>query len=396
MDEQERVKCDTCHRLFKTKRILLQHQRRNNCTRTGKRECNQCGGYFTLTALSRHKKTTCPMRDQREEQMEARIEEKMQEKMESLRAELKTELAAELAAEEQTVAPGIIFEDTREIRTRRVKVPTLAQARALFARQGTMTIEDPGLQNEVTDAALEEVVNKGEEMPTMKMTQSQKVANTSKMLLATSGALLTSATEVTPILPACEKGESAYVLHMAPTKGQLTVEKERTDECASRLFGVSRMALEEFINRKRKEGLGEQMKVLSETYKNRQEDVMKKSRNKLPLLLLSPESLVPVRVGEEGEKMQFMMCVMDDPNVTSQDMEFLGETGGETEGKTGGKKGGKTTADLGLFSESSESECEDEDEDEESKRWRENWRQSCRRAKYSGPLSANERRKNVW
>lgn len=220
----------------------------------------------------------------------------------------------ELKAKEFKTKPdagGITFEDTRETRTRRVKVGTIEEAQELFGRIGAFPVEDPGLRNEVTDAVLEDVVWEGDEMPTATMTHGQKVANTSRMLLATSGALLTSSPEAQVILPADEKGQSAFVLHMTPVEGRLSVETETIGECAAQLFNVSQATLEEFISRT-KGKMSEQMTVLKDTYKERKEDVLKKSKSKIPLLLLAPESLIPVRVKGDETHIEFSMRVMDD------------------------------------------------------------------------------------
>jgi hypothetical protein len=172
MELNQRLRCDICCRLFKTKGTLARHKTRVKCSKEGMEECPQCEGYFTKNTLPHHKRKSCPMKPE-EPQPNAELEARMEEMAKKVR-QLETKAAED--------AERITLSEKTE---RTITLPkgtkfTNAQAHNMMRLEGAHPMGVEG-SHEVDEYIVNKLVQEVK-FPLPGMTKDERVKKTARVL----------------------------------------------------------------------------------------------------------------------------------------------------------------------------------------------------------------------
>jgi hypothetical protein len=181
MEDEVGFRCGKCNRVLKTAKGLRAHIKKSTCTREGKVECDQCGGYFGKRGLAGHKKRACPMKSEEEEQdpdkMKATINA-MTEEISDMRNEIQ-QIKKKAAEDAERIT---MSEKTTE---RTVRLPrgtkfTNAQAINMMQLEGAHPIGVEG-SHEVDEYVVDKLVQEVK-FPQPGMNKDERVKKTARVL----------------------------------------------------------------------------------------------------------------------------------------------------------------------------------------------------------------------
>lgn len=306
MDNQEDIRCDSCNHLFKTTKALRAHVKKNNCTREGKVQCDQCGGYFAVRTLKVHKTKTCPKRNTQPTEMEV-----LQEELRELRNEMEYfRNHSQWAMEEIRGLKEKVQEETNSITLsekteRTIRLPknarfTAAQAINLMKINGAIPSGAVGgheIDGFIVDKLVETV-----NFPQPTDLRHEKVDKTAKVLQEATKQMMRQHPECRNMLMAGDlPHRMVYLFVSLSEEGGSnfgTTQSEKLSDAIKRSFTLSVEAITAYLTKEMGEEWTKVAQTLKDTFEKHRADICSKSMGDFERMLLDLYTEVDARLAE--------------------------------------------------------------------------------------------------